>query len=195
MSTGLDMSVTPARCAGFFDSSAVDLSTRQLKVLRFVESSARVKRWHAEPTLHIQSVGEHTYSVMQLILLLDANASRNLLIAALMHDTAERKFGDIPGPTKKLAGLKEKFDGLEDDFMASMGLSLPELNPEEAKLLKMCDMLEGAMFAAFELRRGNREIREGFFNYMSWLEGVSHSTLSAAVYNQLLQEYTDVFGK
>lgn len=191
MSTGIDMRVAPA----FVNHDGSALSRGQLRLLRYLESSARTKRWHTEPTLHIQSVGEHTYSVMQLILLLDSMASRNLLVAALMHDTAERKFGDVPGPTKKLAGVKGRFDELEDAFMAELGLVIPELTPAETKLLKMCDMLEGAMFAAFELRRGNRDIQEGFFNYLCWLEAVDHTPVSAAIYNQLRSEYTNVFGE
>lgn len=189
MSSGIDVSRVPQPVEGWA------LANPALKCLRFLEASARTKRWHTEPTLHTQSVGEHTYSVMQLILVLDPAASRNLLIAALRHDTAERKFGDVPGPTKRMAGVKDRFDAMEDAFMAGLGLDLPELTPGEARLLKLCDMLEGAMFCAFELRRGNRELQEAFHTYLSWIEQVAQSNSSAAIYNQLLEEYTNVYGK
>ena len=192
MSTGIDMDDLPRPFV------TIDLWPAQLRQLRFLESSARVVRWHTEPVIHRQSVGEHTYSVMQLILLLtQGQASAALLAAALMHDTPERKFGDVPGPTKRLTGLKRKFDELEAGFMEELGLTLPtQITQEEAEILKMADMLEGGMFCAFELRRGNRDIQEGFYNYLTYIHGApGHTDLSEAIYNQLRKEYVNVFGE
>lgn len=162
--------------------------------LFYVEGSARVKRWHTEPVLHQQTVGEHTYGVVYLTLFLtDWQASRNLLIAALMHDTAERKFGDVPSPTKKLAGIKQAMDALEDEHMERLGLTIPELSPEEAQVLKLADNLEGGMFCAFEVRRGNRDIQTGFNNYIRYIEQMNPTGLALDILNDLKKEYNSVF--
>ena len=141
--------------------------------LRMVERSARVRRYHTEPLLHAQNVGEHTYGVMWLVMLMtDGQASRNLLIAALQHDSPEHEVGDIPAPTKRLTGMKAAFDELEDDHMNSLALGSPLLSDDEANILKMADCLEGAMFCAFELRRGNRDIETAFRNYLAYIRGL-----------------------
>ena len=171
-----------------------DLTPAELERVRYLDASQRVKRWHTEPTLHTQTVGEHTYGVVMLVLLLTGwEASRSLMIAAQLHDTAERQFGDVPGPTKRLSGVKGQFDALEDAFMARLGAPAPTLTDTEAKLLKMADNLEGALFCAFELRRGNREIQRAFFNYLSWIKANAPQGLAGAIYNQLLDEYNHVF--
>jgi 5'-deoxynucleotidase YfbR-like HD superfamily hydrolase len=162
----------------------------------YLQDSARTVRWHTECPVYRQSVGEHTYGVQMLVLMLtNWEASRNLVIHALMHDTAERKFGDVPGPTKKLAGLKEAFDALEDDFMERMGLVIPELTPHEKYVLKMADLLEGAAFAAWEIRRGNKEMRDGFRNYLNYIATMDPIGVAEMMYNQLLKEYNDAFGQ
>lgn len=175
--------------------------------LRYVEGSARVLRWHTETVHHRQTVGEHTYTVMQLVLLLTRDeASRELLVAGLRHDTAEQLFGDVPAPTKKLSGMKDTLDGLEDTFMREIGLNIPVLEPFEAKVLKMADSLEGCLFCASELRRGNRELQRGFANYLNYIRTLLEAWhpetpmdfwavgYAECVYNNLYKEYTNVFG-
>jgi 5'-deoxynucleotidase YfbR-like HD superfamily hydrolase len=138
--------------------------------LRMVERSARVRRYHTEPLLHQQNVGEHTYGVMWLIMLLtNHQASRNLLLAALEHDSPEHEVGDIPAPTKRLTGMKHTFDALEEGVMSQLQLLGHVITKDEANILKLADCLEGAMFCAFELRRGNRDIVTAFGNYLDYI--------------------------
>lgn len=166
--------------------------------LFYVDGSQRVRRWHTEPVLHNQTVGEHSYGVMYLVLELTGwSASRNLLLASLMHDTAERKTGDVPGPTKRKLGVKAAFDAMEDAHMAELGLVIPALTESEAFTLKLADNLEGAMFCAFELRRGNRDIRPCFVNYLNYTAGLLVNEprgLAWRIYNELYKDYTNVFG-
>lgn len=176
------------------------LSAGDAERLAYVEASARVLRWHTEPVLHRQSVGEHTYTVMHLVLLLtDGTATKNLLVAALFHDTAEKLFGDIPSPTKSLPELRDILEAAEDAYMTAIGLPIPELTAWEAGVLKMADVLEGGLFCAFETRRGNRDIQRGFANYLNYARrlleasGPSRNSVAAGIYQQLYQEYQRVF--
>jgi Predicted hydrolases of HD superfamily len=171
------------------------LSNAERRRLRYLEESARTLRWHTEPVLHRQTVGEHTYGVLMLVMELTSwQASRNLMAAALLHDTAERRFGDVPSPTKRLLELKESFDGLEETFMEENRIPLPALGKAEHRVLKIADYLEGAMFCAFETRRGNRDIRNGFRNYLNYLAGMNLTTLALDIYHELFKEYQRVFG-
>lgn len=134
-----------------------------------VERSARVRRYHTEPVMHAQNVGEHTYGVMWLVLLLtDNQASRDLLVAALMHDAPEHSTGDVPAPTKRLGGIKVAFDTLEDEVLEKLHLKYPELTVTEQRTLKMADILEGALFCAGEVRRGNRDMGTSLANYIAY---------------------------
>lgn len=136
--------------------------------LNMVERSARVRRYHTEPVLHPQNVGEHTYGVMWMICLMTDNPSANLLMAALMHDAPEYAVGDVPSPTKKTPVIKQAFDQLEDEVLERLILKFPLISDVEARLLKLADLLEGAAFCLSELRRGNRDIGTALGNYLSY---------------------------
>lgn len=139
-----------------------------------IERSARVLRYHTEPVLHKQSVGEHTYGVMWFVVLLSAGSpSQALLMAALAHDTPEFATGDIPAPTKRAApAIRNCLQILETRAMEAVGL--PErgddiIAPEEERILKLADALEGLQYCAFELRRGNKDMRHCFDNFRNYV--------------------------
>jgi 5'-deoxynucleotidase YfbR-like HD superfamily hydrolase len=178
-----------------FLSGVGGLVPEERRRFRLLEESARVLRWHTECVARQQTVGEHTYGVVNLVLELTGDeASKALIIAALRHDTAERKFGDVPGPTKRLMNVKESFDKLEEDHMASVGLYMPSLTDEDQRILKLADNLEGAMYCAFEARRGNRDIQGAFRNYLNYIHEMKPTHLAARLYMDLFAEYQHVFG-
>lgn len=158
--------------------------------VRMVERSARVRRYHTEPVVHQQTVGEHTYGVMWLVYLLsDGDVSRNLLLAAMMHDAPEHETGDIPAPVKRTGGIKAMFDTLEDRAMRDLQLAFPELTEAEAATLKMADCLEGMLFCSWELKRGNTLMALSFRNYTDYIRRLQPQGVAAEIYNQLKGEY------
>lgn len=167
--------------------------------LRMVTRSARVLRYHCEPVLRNQSVGEHTYGVMWLIMLMtNGLPSAQLLSAALMHDMHEYVTGDVPAPTKKLAGVKGLFDNMEASIEKSVNFEMPTLLPEEEWLLKMADVLEGLAFCAFELRQGNREIFDCFRNYADYARkqlatAPSKNIVASLIVEKYVREFTQAF--
>lgn len=173
--------------------------------LKMITRSARVKRYHSEPVLHQQTVGEHTYGVLWFILMIaNGRASAELLRAAVMHDMHEYITGDVPSPSKRLPGVKEVFDGLEADIeMTVVGERAPILTAEEAWTLKTADCLDGLTFCAFELRLGNREIEDCFRNYLDYghkqfstmPESLRSSFFFSAVLDKYAAEFLNAFGK
>ena len=169
--------------------------------VRFVERSARTQRYHSQPTLHAQSVGEHTYGVMMLIhLMTGGKASAALLTAALLHDTPECATGDVPGPVKRAADVGEAFEALESRVMAYYGIEEPKLDSAEASILKLADNLEGLSYCAFEARMGNREIQDCYMNYLAYVSGslvrmTVPNAFALNIWNKYKEEYDNTFGK
>ena len=92
--------------------------------------------------------------------------------AALMHDMAEYRTGDIPSPSKREFGISEQFDELESRILRSEGLPLPALSPEDARILKLADIAQGALFCLQEMKMGNSRMRVVFDRYMSYAKGM-----------------------
>jgi 5'-deoxynucleotidase YfbR-like HD superfamily hydrolase len=156
--------------------------------LHMIERSARVRRYHTEPVLHQQNVGEHTYGVMWIVYLLtDGQPSRDLLLAAMMHDAPEFYTGDIPAPTKRLGDIKAVFDAIEDSVMDDLQLEMPTLTDAETRTLKLADCLEGALFCSWEVRRGNLELLDSLRNYIKYIENL-HPAGTAADILSIIKE-------
>lgn len=164
--------------------------------LQMVERSARVRRYHTEMPLHPQNVGEHTYGVMWLVwLITEGNASRDLIVATLMHDSPEHATGDIPAPIKRQGGLKTVFDAMEEDYMEQLLLKFPQITDTEARTLKLADCLEGAMFCGSELRRGNREMLRCFRNFVAYIEQLRPEGKALDILNYIKEQHREFCGQ
>ena len=139
-----------------------------IETIKFITSGAAVKRYHTVTTLTQETVGHHSHVVAMFTLLLKPDASRSLLMAALFHDLAEHQTGDIPSPSKREFGIGNKIEILEHELMASVGIIMPKLSDEEARILKLADIMQGLFFCVRESYLGNRlmdEIGERYFKY------------------------------
>lgn len=142
------------------------------QTLEFIIAGTEVKRYHTVTTLINETVGHHSHGVAMLTLMIDPAASRELLLAALMHDLAEHQVGDIPSPAKREYGIGEQVSELEDRLMRAAGLVIPELSAADARTLKLADIAQGALFCAREVSLGNYRMRTVFNRYMSYAEGM-----------------------
>lgn len=138
------------------------------KALDFMLTGAEVVRYHTAHTLQRETVGQHSHGVALLTLLLDPEAGRDLLTAALLHDLAEQHTGDIPSPAKREYGIGEQVDRLERRLMAEAGWAFPALSPTDARTLKLADIAHGALFCVRELSLGNRRMAVVYDRYMSY---------------------------
>lgn len=138
--------------------------------LTFIMSGADVKRYHTVPTIQIETVGHHSHGVACLAAMLDPNASRELLMAALMHDLSEHQTGDIPAPAKREYGIGDQVNNLELRLMKEAGLPFPGLSKEDSRTLKLADIAQGALFCANEISMGNTRMNVVFDRYISYAE-------------------------
>lgn len=120
-----------------------------------------VRRYHTMTMAHPEDVAQHSFNVMNLLMIMtDGQASRNLMVYALMHDQGEWMTGDTPSTVKRSMGaeLKAKLDAMEDAAVNTIHVrGLPELTPWEHRIFKMADNLDGLIKVGAELnQRRNR---------------------------------------
>lgn len=143
--------------------------------LDFARAGAETKRFHTAITLQENKVGHHSGNVAMIIHFLTPTADpltkAGLLLAALKHDLAEHKTGDLPAPGKREMGLREQFGAYEDKLMDAAGIGF-RLNPEHTRLLKLADAAEGALFCASERMLGNKYSIEYYYNFYSYVREV-----------------------
>lgn len=141
-------------------------------LLDFIIAGTEVKRYHTVTTLITETVGHHSHGVAMMALMIDPAASRELLLAALMHDLAEHQVGDIPSPAKREYGIGEQVSELEDRLMRAAGLVMPDLSKRDARTLKLADIAQGALFCAREMSLGNRRMQAILDRYLGYAEGM-----------------------
>lgn len=125
--------------------------------------AGNVIRYHTWPTITNQTVADHTYHVMRIyheLFASDVNFEWDDSIVAhiLMHDMGEQKVGDLPYPVKKNDPvLAERVAIQEDEALGIQGWPpTPILNPDEKTAIKICDLLEMAEYAHYEMGLGNQ---------------------------------------
>lgn len=123
--------------------------------------AGEVSRYHTWPHLRQQSVAEHSWQVMRIMLAIYPMVPRVLLIHCMAHDAGEIGTGDIPYPIKKEnPDLKEIMDELETETISAMALkwnfpSEVALSPEEKLIFKLAEFIEMWEWALKEQLLGN----------------------------------------
>ena len=118
------------------------------------------RRYHTWAIHRDQSVGEHTWQVMRILLTVWPLAPRNVIVHALMHDGGEMS-GDIQYPFKRLfPELRAGADKAEDYVrnLQRKSLGAPEAKPLsvfEKLVFKACDNLEMWEMGMREVNMGN----------------------------------------
>lgn len=140
--------------------------------IKAARKAGRVVRYHNRETIRTEDVAQHTFNMMNLIMIMThGTPSLNLLKAALLHDQGEYVVGDIPSPIKRLLGSYHDLDAMEEqgvNFIHHKGI--PHLTEWERKLLKVSDNLDGLLRCIEELKLGNDDMREVGATYKAYLE-------------------------
>lgn len=107
-----------------------------------------VARWHARPKLRPQSIGEHSWQALRILLAIWPQAPRELMVHAVVHDIGEIVAGDPPFPVKRdNPDLKSISDRIERGAHLAMvlpwGLPAPaELHPIWRAVFKLAESIE-----------------------------------------------------
>lgn len=140
----------------------------------FLSAGRYTRRYNGWRVLSIDYVGMHQCNVTNIALLLRPDCRKELVVACVCHDSPEwaSKLGDIPSPIKhRVPGLKEAADAEEARVWAEVGLIDPceGLTPEEYRIMKIADYLDGMMFCIQERRMGNTFMHEPMQNFTTYV--------------------------
>ena len=139
-----------------------------------IRSGMNVKRFHTTHRTQEETVGHHSANVCAMLLRLDPEVSRDLLVAALMHDVPEVYTGDVPAPFKwENPDVKHGLKGGELSYLEVNNIPSPMLNKAEQTMLKVADMLDLILSSLEEMGRGNVYARELVQNGAAYLEGMT----------------------
>lgn len=141
-----------------------------------VRRGGQVRRYHTAPMIGHQTVAEHTYGVVCIIMHLWPDSRPQVIQAALYHDTPEYLTGDSPAPAKReYPALWDALHHAEEDIIKRHGLAV-ELTEEEKNRVKLADLAELVMTAAEQIDLGNRNFRIVFERGVGYIRnGFGHT--------------------
>lgn len=140
--------------------------------ISFMRRATLVRRYHQEFTHETDTVGKHSAGVALFVDLIDPEASKDMIMAALSHDLGEVVLGDIPAPTKRQLPIeaREVINKIEDKALEDMGYHyVNKLSEGEHLLLKLADYCDGLSYCTEEVARGNRAMKYVGDNYKKYL--------------------------
>lgn len=115
--------------------------------VKLARSAGRVQRYHQHALLRPENVAEHTFGLVNLLMIMtDRQVTAKLIMAAMAHDMGEYVSGDIPSPVKHGMGkeARDAFNAIEDKAMHDIhGRDWEALTDWEYLLLKTADNLDG----------------------------------------------------
>ncbi len=127
------------------------------KIYRSRYFAGQVIRYHTWPTLRKPTVAEHCWRVAGIYVEVFGLPRAEVLYYCLHHDSGELWAGDIPFTAKdRIAGLREAMNASEAQGLEVLGITLPVLSEEEARRIKISDLLEMHEFGRHEALMGNR---------------------------------------
>jgi 5'-deoxynucleotidase YfbR-like HD superfamily hydrolase len=138
------------------------------EIMRSWYLASTVKRYHAWPTIRIETIAEHSHGVAMIYLRMfdpvDSGLSSDVALRAvrwiLENDLAELWSGDAPFPVKvRFPSMKAAHKEVERDANVALGVRQPVLPEFVVRRIKACDMLQMYLFGLHELRMGNQYAR------------------------------------
>jgi 5'-deoxynucleotidase YfbR-like HD superfamily hydrolase len=168
--------------------------------LEFVRQGSEVERFHTKRMIQRNDVGHHSFHVAWLAYFMavgDGVPYGSVVIAALAHDLAEHITGDVPGNFKRYMNLSEQYDAFEQTLFADVGLAHlnATLSEDEARIVHMADMMEGAFFAISEASLGNRRIGVVFNNYRAYMRKMEPFSETETMILEYIDELWGHYGR
>lgn len=123
--------------------------------------AGEIRRYHTWSVLRDQSVGEHSWQIMRILLTVWPRCPRRVLIHAVGHDMGEMG-GDIAYPFKNLFPDLKSLTSQVENYVATKQdekcgrPEIPSLSPYEKIVFKLCEYVEMWEYGLHEMNMGNR---------------------------------------
>lgn len=183
-----------------------------IEQLAFIRNGGETRRYHTWPVLRSQNIAEHSFHVAMLCAWLAGQEppgiGANLLMAALCHDLAEHKMGDLPAPVKRglpdypshdgqpLRTFREVWDDIEQEHLEAVELNWEHtLTGQERRWLKLADAAEGCFYCIRERAMGNQLIAEVFGNFLGYVESLNPTHAEFDMLAYINNEWEKVNGR
>lgn len=130
---------------------------KSLETFMQIHDAGRTIRFHTIRFMRFQNVAEHSWNVAQIIRYVWPDCSKELILAALDHDVAERWSGDIPSPFKQMVPeIRPILDKFEKEKNLDLGLMCStSLTEQEKKQLLIADIIDFILACRDEFMMGN----------------------------------------
>ncbi len=157
--------------------------------IRNVLHSGDVVRFHSHVGIDKQKNSEHQWGCALIVQHINPKCSKELLLAALTHDAAEYKTGDVPFPAKKeFPELGHMLRAIEEEWEVENGVRF-DLGSEEKIQLKIADTLEGMWFCIHQVRLGHINAKRPFRKWRKFFHNTfSHLTTDYPIAFELYEE-------
>lgn len=166
-----------------------------MKVLNIL-NSGDVVRFHAVPGVDKQKNSEHQWGVALIVATIKPDCSKELILAALTHDSAEIVTGDIPFTVKKARpDIKPLLKTMENSFERENGIEFT-LSQEEESVLKIADTLEGMNYCLNQIEVGHIKAWESYGRWKEvYCSTFRHYNLEAEIiFNSILDREESIRG-
>lgn len=167
--------------------------------------AGQVRRYHTKPMANPQTIADHTWGVMIILdQIYDKLPPTNeklmsltkVLRYALYHDVAEYVTGDSPYTAKRLLG--KAFQKLEAKAEKFLGINklIPELDASDMTYFKIADMFELMHFCTEQIKQGNRNFVDIYFNGYAYISNVIDAfgcRIVSAMLDELKTAFLEVY--
>lgn len=160
---------------------------------------SHVPRWAIIPKLRQQSVAEHSYYVSLYVAELvqqhhndwDPQKKFQAVMYALIHDAAEARMGDWPGPVKRMLVDDDKKHAHEAKVLVQMGWSAEFVKGQDdiIRLVKVADLIDETFYIGMELAMGNSMLENVWNGVLDRLgKAMMRAGLPRIAYDAVLNE-------
>lgn len=120
----------------------------------------QVERCHTNPHNRRYSNAQHQWGVAMLLHAIFPEHFSRLVLICLSHDVPEAWVGDIPSPCLGNSPLaKRSIQEIEQYLAHNLGLPHDlDLHPEDAEIVRACDMLDLYLWCREEWAMGNQMV-------------------------------------
>ena len=141
------------------------MTTLALQVRDDPRLAGRVKRYHTWPHIKEQSVGEHSWQLLRILLAIWPTCPAHVLAYVVRHDCGELTTGDAPYPVKaNNPVLGAEMNRVEDEGLmlqieSGMLYLGSDVSDDEKWAVKLAEFIEMWEWGAEEMLMGNQFAR------------------------------------
>lgn len=167
------------------------MTTMALQVRDDARLAGRVLRYHTWPHIKEQSVAEHSWQLLRILLAIWPEAPQHVLSYIVRHDCGELTTGDAPYPVKANNPILGKEmnrverDGLMLQIEAGFLRLGPDVDEQEKWAVKLAEFIEMWEWGAEELLMGNQFARLVSQRCRKVAEDKIHQILDDSRYDQI----------